>query len=73
MISETFKGLRCRARTEIRSHVGTIAAFTEGVIVSDTDNLGRRLLMVQWENGVRAYAFPSDIELLREPSPPDGE
>lgn len=73
MTSETFKGLRCRARTEIRSHAGRVAAFTEGMIVSDTDNLGRRLLMVEWENGVCAYVFPTDIEIIREPSPLDGE
>jgi hypothetical protein len=64
MSSEKWEGLRCRARTEIRTHVGRIAAFTEGVIVSETDNLGRHLLMVEWENGLCAYAFPNDIEII---------
>ena len=73
MTPENFKGLRCRARTEIRTHVGKVAAFTEGMIVSETDNLGRRLLMVEWDNGVCAYAFPNDIEIIRVKSSANGQ
>ncbi len=73
MTWESFKGLRCRARAEIRTHAGRVAAFTEGMIVSETENLGRHLLMVEWKNGVCAYAFPTDIEIIREPTPHDGE
>jgi hypothetical protein len=66
MISRSLKGLRCRARKEIRTYAGKIDAFSEGMIISENDNLGRRLLRVRWKNGVYAYVFPHEIEIVDE-------
>jgi hypothetical protein len=66
MNSRNLKGLRCRARREIRTYSGKIAAFSEGMIVSETANLDRRLLRVRWENGVSAYVFPHEVQILNE-------
>jgi hypothetical protein len=30
----------------------------------DIDNLGRRLIEVEWDVGITAYVFPSEIEIL---------
>jgi hypothetical protein len=72
MISRSLKGLRCRARKEIRTYAGKINAFSEGMIISENDNLGRRLLRVRWENGVCAYVFPREIEIVDEGFPVNG-
>lgn len=37
---------------------------TEGTIQHDLDNLGRRLISVQWDIGTIDYVFPSEIEIL---------
>jgi hypothetical protein len=66
MISRSLKGLRCRARREIRTYTGKINAFSEGLIISENDNLGRRLLNVRWDNGHSTYVFPHKIQIVSE-------
>jgi hypothetical protein len=42
------EGQDCRATRMVRSHRGVIAR-SEGIIQHDIDNLGRRLISVQWD------------------------
>jgi hypothetical protein len=56
--------LRCRARWQLRTHAGVIDASSYGTIISETENLGRRLFEVRWDNNVCAYVFPHEIEIL---------
>jgi hypothetical protein len=62
-------GLRCRARRQLRTHAGLIGAFSEGVIISEIDSLGRRLIEVQWDNEICVYVFPHEIEILDDIHP----
>jgi hypothetical protein len=55
---------RCLATREIRTHAGLIKRFTEGVVLYDLENLGRRLIYVQWNNGISGYVYPVEIEQL---------
>lgn len=64
MVENNLSGARCRARTALRSHRGVIKRSTEGTIQHDIDNLGRRLISVQWDGGITDYVFPSEIELV---------
>ena len=64
MIDRNLTGTRCRATTAVRSHRGFINKSTEGTIQHDLDNLGRRLINVQWDIGTIDYVFPSEIEIL---------
>ncbi len=66
MNSRNLKGLRCRARREIRTPTGKINAFSEGTIISETENLGRRLLRVRWDSGDDTLVFPHEVEILNE-------
>ncbi len=65
------KGRRCRAKRNLNSHQGFVKAQTTGTIEFETENLDRRLISVQWDGGLRMYAFPDEIELLGsvEPNP----
>jgi hypothetical protein len=64
MIDSTAPGTRCQATREIRTHAGLIKRFTEGMILYDLDNLGRRLIYVQWDNGLAGYVYPVEIETI---------
>ena len=62
-------GMKCRSTRDIRSHRGLIRRSTEGTIQHDIDNLGRRLISVQWDGGVTDYVFPSEIEIIDKETP----
>jgi len=64
MFDTNLTGTRCRATRVVRSHSGLIERSTEGTIQYDIDNLGRRLISVQWDIGVTNYVFPSEIEII---------
>jgi hypothetical protein len=64
MIDATAAGTRCQATREIRTHAGLIKRSAEGVILYDIDSLGRRLIYVQWDNGLAGYVYPVEIEAV---------
>jgi hypothetical protein len=64
MVESTSEGTRCLATREIRTHAGLIKRFTQGVILYALDNLGRRLIYVQWDNGLAGYVYPVEIEAV---------
>jgi hypothetical protein len=41
-----------------------IEAANEGTIIHESENLGRRLVLVQWDSGTSLYAFPDEIEII---------
>jgi hypothetical protein len=55
----------------MRSHRGLIERSTEGTVQHDIDNLGRRLISVQWDTGVTDYVFPSEIEIIEKKASSD--
>ena len=58
------KGRRCRALRNIAGHQGLVRANTIGTIDSETDNLGRRLIAVRWDDSFQMYVFPDEIEFI---------
>ena len=64
MIDLSSKGLRCRAARELRTNWGMVASFTEGTIQYEIMNLGRKLILVAWDNGLSAYVHPNEIEII---------
>jgi hypothetical protein len=66
MVDTTLTGKRCRTTTMVRSHRGLIKKSTEGTVRYGMDNLGRRLINVQWDIGGADYVFPSEIEIIGE-------
>ncbi|HXV78485.1 MAG TPA: hypothetical protein VEG60_01265 [Candidatus Binatia bacterium] len=63
MINLNQNGMKCRATKEIRTHHGLIRRLTEGTIQGVIDNVGRRLINVEWDSGITTYAFFNEIEI----------
>ena len=64
MIDLSSKGMKCRAVRDIQSYQGRIRASTEGTIQYEIENLGRHLINVRWDNGLRLNVFPNEIEII---------
>ncbi len=64
MIDLSTHGLKCRAIREIRDYRGKVNASAEGTIQYEVENLGRHLINVQWDNGLRLNVLADDIEII---------
>ena len=64
MIDLSSEGMKCRAVRNIQSYQGTVRASTEGTIQYEIENLGRHLINVHWDNGLRLNIFPNEIEII---------
>lgn len=67
MIDESKRGLRCRAKTIIRTPQAQLSVGNEGTILHEVDNLGRRLILVKWDDDSTLYVFPDEIEISERP------
>ena len=64
MINRNFSGSRCRVIRHVPYPGGAVHRFTLGTIRYEMENLGRELVMVNWDTGQATVVFPNDIELL---------
>ena len=64
MINRIFSGSRCRVIRQVHYPGGAVHRFTAGTIRYAMENLGRELVMVDWDTGQATVVFPRDIELL---------
>ncbi len=64
MINRIFSGTRCRVVRQVHYPGGAIHRFTLGTIRYAMENLGRELVMVDWDTGQATVVFPTDIELV---------
>ena len=64
MINRIFSGSRCRVIRHVPYPGGAVHRFTLGTIRYGMENLGRELVMVDWDTGQATVVFPNDIELL---------
>ena len=62
MIDMKKTGMRCAAKKMIRNHKATIQPANRGTIIYEVENLGRRLILVQWDDGSSSYAFPDEVD-----------
>jgi hypothetical protein len=72
MIDMKRTGMRCAAKKMIRSHEVTIQPANQGTIIYEVENLGRRLILVQWDGNSSTYAFPDEVDItgaIEEPQP----
>ena len=56
-------GAKVNLTRTIRSSTTGVLLPREGTLVSITENLGRTLLLVAFENGHREYLFDYEVEL----------
>ena len=64
MIDLSSEGMKCRAVRDIQSYQGMVRASMEGTIQYEIENLGRHLINVHWDNGLRLNVFPDEIEII---------
>ena len=64
MIDSSLEGMKCRAVRYIESYQGKVRVSAEGTIQYEIENLGRHLINVHWDNGLRLNVFPNEIEII---------
>jgi hypothetical protein len=64
MIDRVMAGRRCRALRTVPHPRAPVARDLEGRVRYGLENLGRTLLMVDWDDGKATLVFPSDVELV---------
>ena len=66
MIDRTHTGKRCRTLQHLTTRDGTLRRDTYGTIRYEIENLDRRLVFVEWENGMSTPVFAHEITLCME-------
>jgi hypothetical protein len=64
MTSTALAGKRCRSSTWVNGPTGRIEPMSEGKIRYVSENLGRLLVLVDWDRGGSSVLFPEEVELL---------
>ena len=60
-ISEALVGRRCRLLKPVRDHEGLSRYSEKPRILRSVDNLGRRMLLVQFDDGATTFLFPDEV------------
>lgn len=63
MIDHTHTGWRCQTRYFLRTVKGDLPRGAHGTIAYETENLGRQLILVNWDTGFTVPAFPDEIDV----------
>jgi hypothetical protein len=63
MLNHTHTGVRCYTRHFLRTIKGNLPRGSYGTVVYETENLGRQLILVNWDCGIAVPAFPDEIAL----------
>lgn len=63
MINRAYTGFRCATRQLVRTVEGNLPRGSQGTLVYEMENLGRRLILVNWDNGFSVPVFPHEIEV----------
>jgi len=70
MIDRTHSGFRCHIRYPVRTVQGNLPRDSHGTVIYEMDNLGRHLILVNWDNGILVPVFPGEVEFEGEPTLP---
>jgi hypothetical protein len=64
MTSTTLAGKRCRTNKGVNGPAGRVEAKAEGIIRYVSENVGRLIVLVDWDNGGSSVLFPEEVELV---------
>jgi len=64
MIDRGMAGRRCRALRTVPHPCAPVPRDLGGRVRYGLENLGRTLLMVDWDDGKSTLVFPTDVELV---------
>lgn len=63
MIDRSRAGVRCHTVRLLRTVEGNLPRGSQGAVESETENLGRHLILVRWDSGFLVPVFPEEIEI----------
>jgi hypothetical protein len=63
MLNRAHTGLRCATQQLVRTVEGNLPRGSQGTLVYEIENLGRRLILVNWDNGFSVPVFPHEIDV----------
>jgi len=66
MLDQTRMGLRCRTTRFVRTVEGDLPRNSQGTIHCEMENLDRRLILVDWDQGFTVPVFPHEIEICSQ-------
>ncbi|HZO81283.1 MAG TPA: hypothetical protein VFB33_06270 [Candidatus Binataceae bacterium] len=58
---DSIVGRRCRLLKPVRDHEGFSRFSERPRILRSVDNLGRRMLLVQFDDGATTFLFPDEV------------
>jgi hypothetical protein len=64
MTSTTLAGRRCRTNRAVNGPAGRVEPMSEGKIRYVSENIGRLIVLVDWDVGGSSVLFPEEVELL---------
>ena len=64
MTSTELAGKKCRTTRFLTAVSGRVDQFTEGRIRYVVENLGRKLVLVDWDRGGSTMLFPDEVEIV---------
>lgn len=67
MTHTTHAGIRCRAIHHLRTVKGDLPCGSQGTVLNEVENLGRRLVIVHWDQGFVVPTFPQEIAFTPQP------
>ncbi len=65
MVTHSRAGLRCRTLFNVLTAKGLLPRNTQGIWRSEYTTLGRRVVLVDWDNGLRVAVAPHEIAILK--------
>ena len=63
IIPESLVGRHCRLLRAVRDNSGRSRFTEEPLIVREVDNLGRHMLLVQFDDGSTTFLFPTEVSV----------
>ena len=64
MVDRSRAGARCYTVRRINTVKGLLPRESYGTLRYEEENLGRRLVFVEWDNGMQVPVFPDEVEIL---------
>ena len=64
MTSTALAGKRCRTNKWVNGPAGRVEPMSEGRIRYVSENVGRLIVLVDWDKGGSSVLFPEEVELL---------
>lgn len=65
-MNQSRAGVRCRTLCNVITAKGLLPRDTQGILLyEEISALGRRVVMVEWDNGMRTTVPPHEIAVLK--------